>query len=370
MPPSLHPPHLHLHKLKRRHHPAAMAKKGLTAILYKFRDVHRPPSASASPPAPAPSTPSAHYAQRCYPPPPSAWPWPSCRHPRTSSFRGGPKDDADAAAVFRTLNSVYDTTSEQFLGRRSSIDEAACVDRSPLWLLGEAVAEQPADEREEEETELRETAVVRGMRSERLFFEPAGAEFFPKQVTHSACLLVPPVVRREGTILVGLVLILTPQRFQGVAPPARGKNEAATAVAVAGVKSEDEPATTDAPRDKDEPAAEEDVAAKGSAVVVTVESKDPYSDFRASMAEMVAAHGLRDWEALEELLAWYLKLNAKGVHAAIVGAFIDLLVTMQPQASASASPPPPSLPSPSPSSSCITFEEYSSATFDEEDGKS
>ena len=161
----------------------------------------------------------------------------------------------------------------------------------------------------------------------------------------------------------GSFLILTRERFQGVAP-ARGKNDEAATVAVAGVKSE-EPATTDAPRDKDEPAAEA-VAAKGSsAVVVTVESKDPYGDFRASMAEMVAAHGLRDWEALEELLAWYLKLNAKGVHAAIVGAFIDLLVTMQPQASS-----PPSLPSRSPSSSCITFEEYSSATFDEEDGKS
>jgi len=197
MPPSLHPPHLHFHKLKRRHHPAAMAKKGLAAILYKFRDVHRPPSASPL----APSTPSAHYAQRCYPPPPSAWPWPSCRHPRTSSFRG-PKDDD--AAVFRTVNSVYDTTSEQFL-RRSSIDEAACVDRpSPLPLLGEAVAvAEQVDEEEEKETELRETAVVRGMRSERLFFEPAGAEFLPKQVTPSACLLVPSVVRREGTIRAG-----------------------------------------------------------------------------------------------------------------------------------------------------------------------
>lgn len=146
--------------------------------------------------------------------------------------------------------------------------------------------------------------------------------------------------------------------------PARGKNEAAT-VAVAGVESEGGPATDAPPRDEDEPA--EAVAAKGGAVVVTVESKDPYGDFRASMAEMVAAHGLRDWEALEELLAWYLKLNAKGVHAAIIGAFIDLLVSMQPQPQAS---PPPSLPSPSPSSSCITFEEYSSATFDEEDGKS
>ncbi|TKW04314.1 hypothetical protein SEVIR_7G100600v4 [Setaria viridis] len=323
MPPSLHPPHPHSHKLKRRSHPAAMAKKGLVAILYKFRDVHRPPSSPPSP-SPSPSTPSAHYAQRCYPPPPSAWPWPSCRHPRTSSFRG-PKDAAAAAAMFRTANTVYDTASEQFL-RRSSIDEAACIDQSPLALPEEAAAAEQVEE-EEKEMQLRETAVVRGVRSERLFFEPAGAEFLPKQE----------------------------------AAPARGKNEAAAVVRV-----KDEESATAAAPDKNESAAE----VKGVAVVVTVESKDPYRDFRASMAEMVAVHGLRDWEALEELLAWYLKLNAKGVHAAIVGAFIDLLVSMQPQAAASPMPSPPSLPSPSPSSSCITFEEYSSATFDEEEGKS
>jgi len=81
---------------------------------------------------------------------------------------------------------------------------AACVDRSPLSLLGEAVAVAEQVDEEDKETELRETAVVRGMRSERLFFEPAGAEFLPKkQVTHSARLLVPSVVRREGTIRAG-----------------------------------------------------------------------------------------------------------------------------------------------------------------------
>ncbi|KAJ8505046.1 hypothetical protein OPV22_005932 [Ensete ventricosum] len=38
-----------------------------------------------------------------------------------------------------------------------------------------------------------------------------------------------------------------------------------------------------------------------------MESEDPYRDFRRSMEEMVAAHGLNDWERLEELLVWYLK---------------------------------------------------------------
>ncbi|QHN79594.1 Transcription repressor [Arachis hypogaea] len=45
-------------------------------------------------------------------------------------------------------------------------------------------------------------------------------------------------------------------------------------------------------------------------VVVAMESEDPYSDFRRSMEEMVECHGVKDdWEGLEELLCWYLKVN-------------------------------------------------------------
>jgi uncharacterized protein (TIGR01568 family) len=61
-------------------------------------------------------------------------------------------------------------------------------------------------------------------------------------------------------------------------------------------------------------------------VALAVESADPYQDFLASMEEMVAAHGLRGWDALEELLVWYLRVNAKRHHPLIVSAFVDLLV--------------------------------------------
>ncbi|KAG8064439.1 hypothetical protein GUJ93_ZPchr0004g38103 [Zizania palustris] len=314
MPP-LNPPHLHFHKLKKRggggHHPAGMARKGLVGILYKLRDVHRAPPPLPSPPDASPLPSLSCHRQLCYPPPPSAWPWPSCRHPRTNSFRGWQEDDA----VYRTANTVYDTSSEHFNQPRSSLDEASsstCIDRSFLAVPAEATAVEPEEGDQEKELQQRETAVVRGVRSDRLFFEPAGAEFLPKQEM------------------------------------ARGKNEA-TAMDVARKSDDDDEATTTPLADKDEGVA--------TAVVLTVESEDPYGDFRASMAEMVAAHGLRDWEGLDELLAWYLKLNAKGVHGVIVGAFIDLLVSL-------ASSPSPS--QPSPSSSCITFEEYSSATMEEE----
>uniref|UniRef100_A0ACD5UR92 Uncharacterized protein n=1 Tax=Avena sativa TaxID=4498 RepID=A0ACD5UR92_AVESA len=331
----LHPPHLHFNKLKKRaraaiaigtgsHRPAAKARKGLAAILYKLRDVHvnRTPSSPPSPlPSPSPSTP--HYRQLCYPPAPSTCPWPSCRHPRTSSFRARPEDIAAAAAtVYRTANAVYDTPSEHFL-RRPSLDEAWCGERSSVSVSGQAAVDrEPEAEESNKEVQLRETAVVCGVRSARLFFEPAGAEFLsPKQADALIC------------------------EAEATAMEATAKNDDATTVP-AGEKEMTPPAV---PADL-----------KSGAVVVTMESEDPYGDFRASMAEMVAAHGLRDWEGLEELLAWYLKLNAKGVHAVIVGAFVDLLVGL-------ATPPSPSPPSQSPSSSCITFEDYSSATFDEED---
>ena len=187
----LHPPHLHFHKLKKRaraaiasgtgsHRPAAKARKGLAAILYKLRDVHHLPS---SPPSPSPSPSTPHCRQLCYPPTPSTWPWPSCRHPRTSSFRGRPEDTTAAAAVYRTANAVYDTSSEHFV-RRPSLDEAWCSDRSSVAVSGKAAVDrEPEAEETNKEVQLRETAVVCGVRSERLFFEPAGAEFLStKQV--------------------------------------------------------------------------------------------------------------------------------------------------------------------------------------------
>lgn len=62
-------------------------------------------------------------------------------------------------------------------------------------------------------------------------------------------------------------------------------------------------------------------------VAMALESDDPYLDFKKSMEEMVESQGLlKDWDCLEELLLWYLKMNGKMNHRFIVGAFVDLLV--------------------------------------------
>uniref|UniRef100_A0A0D9W4R7 Transcription repressor n=1 Tax=Leersia perrieri TaxID=77586 RepID=A0A0D9W4R7_9ORYZ len=339
MPP-LNPPHLHFNKLKIKRTTraaaaagggaaaaAAVAKKGgLVGILCKLRDAHH----RAAPPAS--SSPHCHGGRHglCYPPAPSSWPWPSCRHPRTSSFRwpspAAPQEEDDA--VYRTANAVYDTSSER--RRSSSMDEAAAAPEAP--------------EEEEKELRLRETAVVRGVRSDRLFFDPAAAEFLPKNepppptttTTPPTTTTTPPADADDKATAMNMEIDNASTTI--TTSPADGKNESAAAAVM-----------------------------KGGATVLTVESEDPYGDFRSSMAEMVAAHGLRDWEGLEELLAWYLKLNAKGAHGVIVGAFIDMLVGL---ASSSSLISQPSLPSPSPSSSCITFEDYSSATMEEESCRS
>ncbi|KAL8136363.1 hypothetical protein V2J09_002364 [Rumex salicifolius] len=71
-------------------------------------------------------------------------------------------------------------------------------------------------------------------------------------------------------------------------------------------------------------------------VVMAMESEDPYVDFKRSMQEMMEAHALlKDWASLEELLAWYLRVNAKHNHAYIVAAFVDLLVKFSSSSSSS-----------------------------------
>ncbi|CAH9117810.1 unnamed protein product [Cuscuta europaea] len=71
-------------------------------------------------------------------------------------------------------------------------------------------------------------------------------------------------------------------------------------------------------------------------VALSMESMDPLLDFKRSMEEMVAAHHHDlDWEFLEELLTCYLKMNEKRNHGFIVGAFVDLLVSLSMAASSS-----------------------------------
>lgn len=102
-------------------------------------------------------------------------------------------------------------------------------------------------------------------------------------------------------------------------------------------------------------------------VSLSMDSRDPYADFRLSMVEMVEAHALKDkWNRLEELLSWYLDANDKANHGYIFAAFVDLVAAVRGrecaadslQCNLSQSPSSPLLSYTSTSNSC-----YSSSTL-------
>ncbi|XP_007039236.2 PREDICTED: transcription repressor OFP1 [Theobroma cacao] len=61
----------------------------------------------------------------------------------------------------------------------------------------------------------------------------------------------------------------------------------------------------------------------GSLCVVKL-SKDPFSDIRESILEMIDDAGVRDWNTMEELVYCYIALNSPEVHEIIVNAFLSL----------------------------------------------
>jgi uncharacterized protein (TIGR01568 family) len=62
------------------------------------------------------------------------------------------------------------------------------------------------------------------------------------------------------------------------------------------------------------------------AIAIELESEDPYKDFVKSMVEMVMANGVKDWDWLEEMLGWYLRVNPESAYEYIIDAFVDLLL--------------------------------------------
>ncbi|KAL9678213.1 hypothetical protein QQ045_016052 [Rhodiola kirilowii] len=63
--------------------------------------------------------------------------------------------------------------------------------------------------------------------------------------------------------------------------------------------------------------------------LLSMESKDPFLDFKKSMEEMVEANnGVMDWNWLQELFGCYLNVNEKSNHGFIIGAFVELLVSL------------------------------------------
>lgn len=184
---------------------------------------------------------------------PWEWDWPSCKHPKTLSFR------AQNDLVFKTVNSIFFDQPFEIT-----------TDYSSLYTNSSESASATNSTAATESEESLET-VVRGARSERLFFEPEDTSSILEK-----------------------------------------------SKAIESIESE--------PR----------LGFKES-LIVSIESENPYEDFRKSMEEMVESHGVKDWDGLEELLGWYLKANWKNNHRFIIGAFVDLLINILLASSSSSS---------------------------------
>ncbi|KAI8563373.1 hypothetical protein RHMOL_Rhmol03G0107000 [Rhododendron molle] len=166
--------------------------------------------------------------------------------------------------VFKTVNSVFFDLNSD----GPDTPESFFTNSSSQYSASSCSTTRSGDQEDSEQQGSAEEVILRGAQSERLFFEPAGD---------------------SRSIL-------------------KGEEKAAVET------------TTGNRRDK--------VLFKESSVVLAMESEDPYEDFKRSMEEMVESYGMRDWECLEELLGWYLRANGKRNHGFIVGAFVDLLVSM------------------------------------------
>ncbi|KAL6640809.1 hypothetical protein ACP70R_021932 [Stipagrostis hirtigluma subsp. patula] len=270
-----------------------MGKKGIVASIFSK------PKLAAAAGSPAPP-----------------WPWPSCaNNPQTASFRqgedrhrttaggnaaaarGGAMMCKAAGEMYKTVNSIYFDSADDscgFFEDDADGDAAAALDLDDGSFSTTTASEEWSE------------AVIRSLgrtSTDRFFFDSG-----------------PPPASNS-------ILAASPSPSPGRRTPLPPEPKA-PAVAAEAVMSVSE---TDPDEDvKEEEEEEEEPSTTTSlveeSVAVALDSEDPYRDFRASMAEMVAAHGLRDWAALQEMLLWYLRINGKHNHALIVGAFVDLLV--------------------------------------------
>lgn len=187
-----------------------------------------------------------------------SWQWPSCAHSKTQSFR------ANENNIFKTINSI-------FLDPSNTDDGVVEIETTPeSWFTNSSESASFSTESDETGEPLMEL-IIKGVRSERLFFEP----------NCTSSLILEDQNHEEPEILEDNVV-----------------------------------------NDQELPFKE--------SVALALESEDPYLDFKKSMEEMVDTHEIKDWESLQELLGWYLKMNGKINHGFIIGAFVDLLIEFTP----------------------------------------
>ncbi|GJN39935.1 hypothetical protein PR202_gb29089 [Eleusine coracana subsp. coracana] len=214
------------------------------------------------------------------------WQWASCGQPRTLSFRQEQQfhghDETTMKQAYKTMNSAYSVDYSCFSNSFVSVDDS----------FSTASGSGPMEE-------AQDAVIVCALRSDRLIFEPDVSSCIFKQQAASK--------KKPNKLMMK-----------------------ATSTAATVEDDDDHHASNNE---------DEKVVAFGGATAMSVESQNPYRDFRESMEAVVMSHGgVKDWSWLEEMLGWYLRANGKNTHGLIVGAFVDLLVSLSNTASSSSSP--------------------------------
>ncbi|CAD6246277.1 unnamed protein product [Miscanthus lutarioriparius] len=272
-----------------------LAVGGLTGVFSSStRSIHKPQD-TASPPSSAAAA-AAGEVLPWHPSSSSAWrQWTSCgMHPRTLSFRQqqqpaeqeeeDPKNghgrhrqqQQQRAAYYKTMNSVDFSGDSSF----ASVDSFAST----------------ASEEAESDAEA---VILQALRSDRLLYEPADDDIEDDDASCCRLIKQPSLSKQQAAVADNV----------GDDKPQLDNNSI--------VLSSSKASTL----------------AFGGATAMSVESHNPYRDFRESMEAMVMSQleqegGVKDWSWLEEMLGWYLKANAKTTHGLIVAAFVDLLLAL------------------------------------------
>lgn len=204
----------------------------------------------------------------------SSWPWPNCGSPKTLSFRAE-----------KIMNSVFVANDSRFLTSSSVCEQSSSILSTTVVLEEEEYLAEGADQTIE--------SVIRGAKtsSERLFFDNHAGET-------TSC-------------------IVSDQHQ--LAKSNDNKNVDVTSSATNRIDC-----VTSNERYK--------YCSGDKVLLMEMDSRDPYDDFKKSMEEMVEANGFNvkdDWESLHQLLKWYLQVNGKSNHGYIVGAFVDLMVSLE-----------------------------------------
>ncbi|KAL8094933.1 transcription repressor OFP13-like [Apium graveolens] len=181
----------------------------------------------------------------------SSWPWPACADPKAFSFR----------AENTIMNSIF-VTEEHSEYMASSTDSNSASESSRRHVFSTELDKEDFSSADAIEN------VIRGVKSERLFFEPS----------------------ETSSSILG------------------------------------EPNKT-ADKNKSISTSENELYLNSTFDVIEMETKDPFLEFKESMKEMVEANEVKNLDGLEELLNCYLRVNRKCNHGYIIGAFVDLLVS-------------------------------------------